>query len=240
MKSKDFKKLALSQLKGKWGAVIVALLIPTLVIVAVSMITTTPTTVYNIVYGGTSYRGTYFINSVLFSALSFVGSIAQFVVSAVIGYGMCRYILKFVRKGSADIGEPFSGFTSGGEIFGRALMLLLLESVFTFLWMLLFFIPGIIASYRYKMAFYILADNDNMTASEALEASKEMMRGHKWGLFKLHLSFIGWIILASLTFGIGYIFLVPYILTAEANFYEYLRGIRDNQQQQFAAYNTQI
>ena len=95
---------------------------------------------------------------------------------------------------------------------------------------MLLVIPGIIASYRYSQAFYLLADNDDMTALEALRASKEMMKGYKWKLFVLSLSFIGWILLAAVTLGIGYIFLSPYINTAYTNFYEYLRGIRDNSQ----------
>jgi uncharacterized membrane protein len=73
------------------------------------------------------------------------------------------------------------------------------------------------------MTFYILADEPNLRPQEAIQRSREMMRGHKWRLFMLYLSFIGWYLLALLTFGIGYIFLEPYVQQSVANFYEDLK-----------------
>lgn len=231
MNSKDFKKLALSQLRGKWGRVILALLVPVLVIAAVGAALQIPVQLYtafhNMVYNG-RYTLHYTPASAFFWIISYAGAILGFVLSAVFSYGIAKFLLTFIRRGDAPVGETFSGITSGGEVIGRSILLTLLISVFTFLWSLLFVIPGIIASYRYAMAFYILADNDDMTAMDALRASKEMMRGNKWKLFKLELSFIGWIILSALTLGIGYIFLMPYMNAATADFYEYLRGINDN------------
>ncbi len=234
MKSKNFKILALNQLSGYWGAVIAALIVPALVVAALSLITNLPLQIYNMFAAGPYFFGDVNAGYVsvatarefLLSIPAFLGEIAAFVLSAALLYGVSRYLLKFVRGAQPVIGEIFGGFTGGAEKFGRAVLLQLLISIFTALWSLLFIIPGIIAGYRYSMAFYILADNDNISALDALNASKEMMRGHKWQLFKLHLSFIGWIILCIITLGIGFIFLSPYINTAQANFYEYLRGIR--------------
>ena len=233
MKSKDFKNLSLNQLRGKWGTVILALLIPALAVAAVSMLTTTPlqicTTIEStrsLITGSSRVPTMYIMFRTLFSILASVGEIAAFILTAAVTYGICRYLLSFVRGGSPALNDTFSGITRGGGTFGRSILLLLLKNIFTFLWSLLFVIPGIIAAYRYSMAFYIMADNDNIGAMDALRQSKEMMIGHKWELFKLHLSFIGWIILCCLTCGIGFIFLSPYINTAQANFYEYLRGIR--------------
>jgi len=90
-------------------------------------------------------------------------------------------------------------------------------------WSLLFVIPGIVAAYRYSMATYIMAENPGMQATEAIERSKALMDGRKGDLFCLDLSFIGWAILASITFGIGYLWLIPYIYTAYAAFYETLK-----------------
>ncbi len=234
MKSKNFKILALNQLRGRWGAVIAALIVPSLALAALSLLTSLPLQIYNMFAAGPYYFGdagaSYVpaaaMRETLLSVPAFLGEIAVFVLSAALLYGISRYLLKFVRGGQPVIGEIFGGFTRGAETFGRTVLLRLLIAVFTALWSLLFVIPGIIAGYRYSMAFYILADNDNISAHDALKASKEMMRGHKWELFKLHLSFIGWIILCCITCGIGFIFLSPYINTAQANFYEYLRGIR--------------
>ena len=92
-------------------------------------------------------------------------------------------------------------------------------ALFIFLWSLLFVIPGIVAGYRYAMAPFIMAENPNIGAFEAIAMSKEMMRGHKGELFYLHLTFIGWKLLALFTFGIGNLFIAPYIATSEAAFY---------------------
>ena len=234
MKSKNFKILALNQLRGHWGAVIAALIVPSLAVTALSLLTSLPIQIYNMFAAGPYFFGDVNAGYVpaataqefLLSIPAFLGEIAVFVVSAATMYGISRYLLKFVRGGQPVIGEIFGGFTRGAETFGRAVLLQLLIAVFTALWSLLFVIPGIIAAYRYSMAFYIMADNDNISAADALNASKEMMRGHKWELFKLHLSFIGWIILCIITCGIGFIFLSPYMNAAQADFYEYLRGIR--------------
>lgn len=98
----------------------------------------------------------------------------------------------------------------------------LLYTLYIFLWSLLFIIPGIIKKYAYAMSFYIAYDNPELSASEVLKESERMMKGNKGKLFILRLSFIGWILLSILTFCVGFVFLIPYIKAAEANFYEEL------------------
>ena len=97
---------------------------------------------------------------------------------------------------------------------------MLLSGIFVFLWSLLLVIPGIIKLFSYSMTKYILEDYPELSASEAIDRSRAMMRGHKFDLFWLYLSFIGWALLCVLTAGIGYLWLVPYMETAEAAFYE--------------------
>ena len=99
-----------------------------------------------------------------------------------------------------------------------------LYNVFLALWSMLFIIPGIVKYYSYSMTFYILRDNPDMLANDAITASRQMMNGHKLRLFCLHLSFIGWILLSVLTLGIGLLFVFPYMQTAQAAFYEDLRN----------------
>ena len=93
-------------------------------------------------------------------------------------------------------------------------------SIFTFLWSLLLVIPGIIKSYSYSMAGFIMSENPEMSAKEAMEVSMRMMKGNKWRLFCLQLSFIGWGILCVFTVGIGYLWLNPYMNAATAAFYD--------------------
>ena len=108
--------------------------------------------------------------------------------------------------------------------FGNTLVAYLLVALYTFLWTLLLIIPGIIAAYSYSMTFYILADNPDLKGDDARKMSMEMMNGHKMDLFLLHLSYIGWIILCILTFGILYFWVLPWIINATAIFYDNLKA----------------
>ncbi len=113
--------------------------------------------------------------------------------------------------------------TLGFNRMGKVWFLNFFMFLFVFLWTLLLIIPGIIKSFSYAMAPYILVDNPHMTPREAITESRRMMDGHKWELFCLNFSFIGWELLATLSLGIGYLWLTPYIYTANASFYENLR-----------------
>lgn len=130
--------------------------------------------------------------------------------------GHCRYLLDQQEGAPLQVGTLFSQFNQ----FKNGFMLALLTSVYTFLWSLLFIIPGIIASYSYAMAPFIQTEHPEYTASQSLEASKQMMKGHKWQLFCLDFSFIGWALLCIFTLGIGNIFLSAYTSAARAAFYK--------------------
>ncbi len=103
------------------------------------------------------------------------------------------------------------------------------KDLFTFLWSLLFIIPGIIKSYEYRMIPYILAEHDEITMDEAFALSKKMMDGNKWAAFVLDLSFLGWHILSAFTFGIlGIFYVSPYVYQTEAALYDSLKQIENN------------
>ena len=99
--------------------------------------------------------------------------------------------------------------------------------IFIVLWSLLLIVPGIIKAYSYSMAIYILAENKGMPALEAISRSKEMMEGHKMDLFVLGLSFIGWNVLGIITFGLAYIWAVPYMMATTTNFYNEIKGQKE-------------
>jgi len=101
---------------------------------------------------------------------------------------------------------------------------MLLKKLFIFLWTLLFIIPGIVKSYAYRMVPYILADNPNIGARRAIELSNKMTYGHKWDMFVLDLSFLGWYLLGIMIFFIGGIFVDPYYHATEAELYLVLRS----------------
>lgn len=148
-----------------------------------------------------------------------IGTFATFIVVPAFSLSFCMIYLKLTKKEEIMVGDLFLGFSATG----KAVWLQIITSFFTFLWSCLFVIPGIIKQYSYAMGFYILADNPELTAREALARSKEMMRGHKMELFVLQLSFIGWYLLVSITFGIASIYVVPYMNATTANFYNSIK-----------------
>ena len=140
--------------------------------------------------------------------------------ASIVAIGMLYACWDLFTKGTLpEAGALFAPFKQ----YARTVGAVLLVFVYTLLWTLLLVIPGIIKAYSYSMTFYILRENPEMTAGDAITASQKMMDGHKMDLFLLSLSFIGWAILASITFGIGYLWLIPYIYTANAAFYETLK-----------------
>ena len=151
----------------------------------------------------------------------FIYSIGLFIVGSAVelGYNLFNLSL-YENKGAPKIDTLFSRFS----IFGNALLLRFLMALKIFLWSLLFIVPGIVAAYRYAMAPYLLAEHPELTAGEAIEQSKRMMAGNKGRLFCLQFSFIGWILLTALTWGVGFFFLAPYMKAAESAFYLDLTG----------------
>ena len=105
-------------------------------------------------------------------------------------------------------------------LWGKSIVLYFFTGLFTLLWLLCFIVPGIIKAFAYAIAPYILADNPTMSAFDALDESQTMMEGRKWNLFKLGFSFIGWLLLSILTFGILLIWIIPYMQAAYAAFYQ--------------------
>ena len=91
------------------------------------------------------------------------------------------------------------------------------------LWSLLLIIPGIVKYYAYAMTPYIMAEKPNLSINEAITKSREMMKGHKWQLFWLDVSFTGWMLLSILTLGIALVFVWPYYSAARAEFYKEIK-----------------
>lgn len=150
-----------------------------------------------------------------------IGNIASSIIlTPVFGLSLCMMYLKLTKKEEIGVGDVFNGFSYTG----KAIWLNIIVAFFTMLWSCLFIIPGIIKKYAYSMSTYILADNPELTAREALSKSKEIMNGHKWDLFVLQLSFFWWYLLGSVTFGLAFIYIVPYMSATVANFYNSIKG----------------
>ena len=145
-------------------------------------------------------------------------NLVHFILGGVIRQGYAVNLLKQYDQRDPQTNDLFSQF----DYFGNAFCLHFLQGLFIFLWSLLLVIPGIIKSYAYAMAPFIMAENPEMPPRDALRASEDLMVGHKAELFFLELSFIGWGLLSALTMGIGSFFLIPYTHAAHAAFYRNL------------------
>ena len=164
-------------------------------------------------------------------AVCLVGSIiiaavplASIFLAGPVNFGLAMVFLRKARYGGDPI--QFNDLFTGFDRFGETMVLGLMQWLIPFLWGL---IPiagiyfGIRKTYSYALAMYVKADNPGTQWRECLERSTLLMEGHRWELFCLHVSFIGWFIVGALCCGVGILWVVPYRNAAVANFYEVRR-----------------
>ena len=161
-------------------------------------------------------------NLIIGFAATVLPGIGALLLTGPIMSGICYVILLLTRgKTEVDITDLFVSFKTG---FSQRLVLGLMMAIFTFLWSMLFIIPGIVKSYSYSMAYYISIDNPSLDWNSCINESRRMMNGYKAKLFIMDLSFIGWAIVGALCFGIGSLWVSAYMQTARAHFYEDLKN----------------
>ena len=154
------------------------------------------------------------------SAIPFIGGLCSLFVGLPVAYGIAVVMFGVFKGKDVDFGVLFEGFQDYSRIFVTKL----LQGIYTALWSLLLFVPGVIKHYSYAMTDYILKEEPEMKNNAAIEKSMAMMENNKMKLFLLYLSFIGWAFLCILTFGIGFLFLQPYVQVSHAAFYEDLKA----------------
>lgn len=133
----------------------------------------------------------------------------------------CKKYFLHASDGNADLNHMGYGFKTN---YMNVVSVVFLQNLFIFLWSLLLIVPGIVKAYQYRMIPYLLAEDPNLSFSEAKRLSTEMMDGEKWDAFVLDLSFILWQILAAITFNLVGIFWVnPYYQYTCAELYKVLR-----------------
>lgn len=214
---KELKDNAKQSLRGNWGWAIIVFLITAII--------------FGIFTGAGHWLDETYINydgtNIFYQFASPIGLILLWIGSFI---GLSRNIafleLRDDQKEEKPYMAAFSVFTENR--FGPELINFVLVSIFTFLWTWLLIIPGIIKAYSYSMTPYIVKDmvasDKQVGATDGINASKELMKGHKMNLFIFDLSFLGWNILAAITCGIGYLWVTPYYQTAKANFYRHIAG----------------
>ena len=162
------------------------------------------------------------VASIIFMTILIITAVAM-VISIFLLNPLVLGCQRFFSENSrypAELGEVGFGFEHG---YSRVVKTMFLTDLFLILWTCLFFIPGIIKSYSYRMVPYILAQEPELSGREVIDRSRQMMNGHKWKAFVLDLSFILWYLLAVITLGLAGIFYVnPYVDATNAELYHEL------------------
>ena len=201
-KAKFFRDAAWAQLKGNWGHAVLFTLVFFLINTAL----------------GTFGVISEVVDSLWLELLDFL---LYLFVAWSLSYGLSVSFLGYVRTGNdLTIGGMFDAFKAN---YGRVIGIGILVGTIGLLGFILLIVPGVIFAIAVSMSFYILKDNPELGVIDVIKRSIQMMKGHKMEYFCLCLSFIGWIILGILTLGIGFMWIYPYICTADAHFYEYVK-----------------
>ena len=212
----EIRQESLALLKGNWGAGVGATLlygitcfVAIFIVLLIMTVFRTPTSPENV------------------QTTSLLTQIASSVVTIFIIYpiafGLMTMFLPFVR-GEKPLQAGGLFYSLKAPYYGKAIGVYLLTYIFTLLWTLLLIIPGIIKALSYSLAPYILADNPELTANQAIEQSMKMMKGHKAKLFLIYLGYLGFALLSIVGLCIPLLWLMPYYLTVFAKFYEEVKS----------------
>ena len=148
--------------------------------------------------------------SIILAALSSVIGVGGLLFSSILLIGYYTIQIEAMNNKKFNVEKIVSGLN--GNTLSTRIVLSVIKNLYIFLWSLLFIIPGIVKHYGYMLTEFVAMENPEMSASDCLRKSQELMDGHKKELFVLDLSFIGWHLLCILSCGIGYLFLNPYII----------------------------
>lgn len=163
--------------------------------------------------------GTFIVYLILTTSLQFIpiiGPVIGLVIGGPFALGLILFCKSIANGQEAKLEQMFDGFKN----LGTALATYLLSAVFIFLWSLLLIIPGIIMGLAYSLAMYIISDDSEIGAYEAIALSRKMMDGYKMKLLGMILIFFGLALLCILTLGIGFLWLFPFMQVTMVKFYQ--------------------
>lgn len=196
------KRNAKDQLRGKWGIAIAIFLISAIITSIISII------------------GSVAESEVIVT----IGIIVAVILAGPISYGLCAFTLNLVRGNDASVSDIFAGFN--GKVFIKSLIIMILTGIAVSIGYIILIVPGIILGLMFSQSFFVLVDNNDMSAIDCMKTSCAMMNGNKKYLFVLILSFIGWFIVGEITCGIGMLWVCPYYNITLGNFYNQLKNIK--------------
>ena len=211
MKIRDFRREAREALKGNWFVAVVAGVIMTLLSnVGVSIDMEAEDEFSSILSANLTLA-----DSFPLVASVFVVVMLSLLLSSLLTVGYAQFNIDLIDGEKPRI---ITLFTKWRQI-GKAIVASFRVFLRVVFGLILFIVPGIIAAYSHAMVYHILAENPDMSVSEAMAESRRIMRGNKFRLFCLQFSFFGWYLLVAITFGIAALWVIPYQQAAVAAFY---------------------
>lgn len=233
----ELKQEVKDTFRGNWGSAIIMSLIPVLITGVAQYIN--QSTIASLTAALSVFQ-TYdegFLLGMLLQAtlLIMVVSLVVGFITDLLNVGVNFEFINWLKNKDLDfspIKAPFKIFN--GKDFIKIFLIMILETVWVTLWSLLFVIPGIIKAYSYSQAYYLYkkakeeGTADQYSVMDYITQSRKLMNGHKWDLFVLQLSFIGWFLLSIITFGIGLLWLTPYMSATQMAFFNDLVANQDS------------
>ena len=196
MNTAELKANAKEQLRGKWAVAIATVLVANILIDS------------DVMYKVSEKFG--------LIGLSISCSLISLFLGGVISVGLCKFLLDMTTKRE----EPrFETLFSQFNIYLKTLGLNILITLSVCIGTILFIVPGIIVGLMFSQSYYILSEDPSKSITQCIKESVDMMNGHKWDLFYLELTFIGWWLLTAITVGIAGLWVAPYVKVTETNFY---------------------
>jgi len=209
--NQEYKNQALAALKGNWAPAVVAAVVLLICMYAILA----PSWIANMCSIGALGIS---LSPSAFQIMTWIGLPLNIFLLYPLVLGYTSAHDTFLKNADSRITANSFGIMFTGYL--RNVWAVFLIFFFCFLWSLLLIIPGIIKSFAYAMTPYILKDYPELSANQAINLSVKIMKGHKFDFFWLNLSFIGWMILGLFTMTIGYVWLMPYMYTSFAAFYQ--------------------
>lgn len=209
--NQELKNSALAALKGNWAPAVLGAIFFTFA----TCLITSPGYCANMAAFGMPFFDS--INPKLLKIFSNSSFLLNFFLLYPLSLGYSVAHKELLQNGDAAITRNTVRLAFSDYV--RNAVSILLVYLYTILWTLLFIVPGIIKGLAYSLTPFIVKDNPQLSPNQAINLSMKMMKGHKFDLFYLYLSFIGWILLAMLTLGIGLLWVIPYMQTSMAAFY---------------------
>jgi uncharacterized membrane protein len=205
---REYKRAARASLRGNWAPAVLA----SLALLFLAVLLSVPTELF--LYAN--------LGPALFFGLQAGSLLISTFLVVPLGVGYAVACLMLYETNDDRLSENM--FKTAFSRYWHKVGGMFLMSLKVWLWSLLLVIPGIIMAHAYAMTPYILEEHPEIGAWEASRVSQKMMRGHKFRLFRLYLSFIGWALLCVPTLGVGFLWLVPYMQMSQAAFYSDLKA----------------